>query len=211
MGRRLLAAAALAGLLAAPAAPGRAQEAGGREPYDDRHCATCHGADGRGNEGVRAPRLAGMERWYLVRQLENFRSGVRGSGPGDVHGAAMRAAAAPLADGAIAELADWAAGWRGPPAEPTLEGDVQAGRRLYAACAACHGERAGGDEALGAPALAGQNDWYLAAQLESFRAGRRGARPEDVFGRQMAAMARSALGGERDVIDVVSYINTLGR
>lgn len=207
MVRRLLAAAALAGLLAAP---GRAQESG-REPYDDRHCATCHGADGRGNEGVRAPRLAGMETWYLIRQLENFRSGARGSDPGDVHGAAMRAAAAPLADAGIADVAGWAAGWRSPPAEPTLEGDVGAGRRLYAACAACHGERAEGDEAQGAPALAGQNDWYLAAQLENFRAGRRGAHPEDVFGQRMAAMARGALGGERDILDVLSYINTLGR
>jgi cytochrome c553 len=38
-----------------------------REPFDDRYCTTCHGADGRGNEGVQAPRLAGMEPWYLRR------------------------------------------------------------------------------------------------------------------------------------------------
>ena len=47
-----------------------------REPYDDRYCTTCHGTDGKGNEGVEAPRLAGMEDWYLRRQLENFRAGI---------------------------------------------------------------------------------------------------------------------------------------
>ncbi|MEC9086505.1 MAG: c-type cytochrome, partial [Pseudomonadota bacterium] len=49
-----------------------------REHYNDRYCTTCHGTDGRGNEGTEAPRLAGMEDWYLRRQLENFRAGIRG-------------------------------------------------------------------------------------------------------------------------------------
>ena len=40
--------------------------------YNDRYCMTCHGADGMGSEGINAPRLAGMEEWYLKRQLENF-------------------------------------------------------------------------------------------------------------------------------------------
>ena len=40
-----------------------------REPYNDRYCTTCHGTDGRGNYGIKAPRLAGMEPWYLKRQL----------------------------------------------------------------------------------------------------------------------------------------------
>ena len=53
-------------------------DAAEREPYDDRYCTTCHGTDGRGNEGIEAPRLAGMEDWYLRRQLENFRAGIRG-------------------------------------------------------------------------------------------------------------------------------------
>ena len=43
-----------------------------REPYNDRYCTTCHGTDGRGNEAVEAPRLAGIEGWYLRRQLETF-------------------------------------------------------------------------------------------------------------------------------------------
>ena len=31
----------------------------------DLFCLTCHGTDGQGNQGIDAPRLAGMERWYL--------------------------------------------------------------------------------------------------------------------------------------------------
>ena len=49
-----------------------------RELYNDRYCTTCHGTDGKGNDAVEAPRLAGMEGWYLRRQLENFRAGIRG-------------------------------------------------------------------------------------------------------------------------------------
>jgi|GEM_PF-3457221 len=56
---------------------GLAQSEAG-EYYNDRYCMTCHGVDGIGNEGVSARRLAGMEPWYLKRQLEAFRAGTRG-------------------------------------------------------------------------------------------------------------------------------------
>ncbi|MFB0988976.1 MAG: c-type cytochrome [Gammaproteobacteria bacterium] len=46
---------------------------------DDRYCTTCHGVEGLGNIAIEAPRLAGMEAWYLKRQLENFRAGIRGT------------------------------------------------------------------------------------------------------------------------------------
>ncbi|MCY4263401.1 MAG: c-type cytochrome, partial [Gammaproteobacteria bacterium] len=42
------------------------------EPFNDRYCTTCHGADGRGNEGVQAPRLAGMDDLFLIRMLVNL-------------------------------------------------------------------------------------------------------------------------------------------
>ena len=72
-----------------------------REPFDDRYCTTCHGTDGRGNEGVQAPRLAGMESWYLRRQLENFRGDIRGVHAEDKEGIAMRPMATKLTDGKI--------------------------------------------------------------------------------------------------------------
>ena len=52
-------------------------------------CAYCHGDDGMGNQALNAPRLAGMSDWYLARQLQNFKSGVRGAHPQDYYGFQM--------------------------------------------------------------------------------------------------------------------------
>ncbi len=179
-----------------------------REPFDDRYCTTCHGTDGRGNEGVQAPRLAGMEAWYLKRQLENFRAEVRGVNPADVEGVAMQPMAAKLTDESIDDIIEWVGSWEYVPAEVTIEGNTTEGRRLYSTCAACHGNDAEGNESLGAPALAGQNDWYLVTQLKNFMAGYRGTHPQDSYGAQMRTMANT-LVNEQGIINVVSYINTL--
>lgn len=55
-----------------------------------RICSTCHGEDARGKPDNQAPQLAGQHAWYLVRQLKNFKAGIRGSDPRDVYGATMR-------------------------------------------------------------------------------------------------------------------------
>jgi len=175
---------------------------------DDRYCTTCHGVEGIGNIAIEAPRLAGMEAWYLKRQLENFRAGIRGTHEEDVQGIAMRPMAAKLSDESIADIVDWVGDWEYVPAEATVEGNVRQGRTAFQACAACHGANAQGNEALGAPALAGQNDWYLLTQLRNFRAGFRGSHQEDTFGSQMVTMSKT-LTDDQAVIDVVSYINTL--
>ena len=179
-----------------------------RESFDDRYCTTCHGTDGRGNEGVRAPRIAGMESWYLKRQLENYRDGIRGAHPDDIEGLAMQPMAAKLTDASIRDIVEWVGGWNYVPAEHTISGDLKAGRALYQSCATCHGADAEGDEALGAPALAGQNDWYMVTQLRNFLAGYRGAHPRDIHGAQMRAMTMG-LNGEDDINNVVAYINSL--
>ena len=175
---------------------------------DDRYCTTCHGAEGIGNIAIEAPRLAGMEAWYLKRQLENFRAGIRGTHGEDIQGIAMRPMAAKLSDESIADIVDWVGDWEYVAAEATVEGNVRQGRTAFQACAACHGANAQGNEALGAPALAGQNDWYLLTQLRNFRAGFRGSHQEDTFGSQMVTMSKT-LTDDQAVIDVVSYINTL--
>ena len=38
---------------------------------------------------MNAPRLSGISDWYLVRQLSNFKSGIRGIHPADTFGAQM--------------------------------------------------------------------------------------------------------------------------
>ncbi len=180
------------------------------EPYDDRYCTTCHGADGRGNYGVQAPRLAGMEGWYLKRQLESYRAGLRGVHPRDIEGVAMQPMAAKLTDESIADIIEWVGNWEYRPSEATIGGDAMVGRQFYNACATCHGAEGEGNQGLGAPALAGQNDWYLVTQLKNFLAGYRGNQPGDTYGQQMAIMAQT-LASEGDIINVVSYINTLGK
>jgi cytochrome c553 len=175
---------------------------------DDRYCTTCHGVEGLGNIAIEAPRLAGMEAWYLKRQLENFRAGIRGTHGEDLQGNAMRPMAAKLSDESIADIVDWIGDWEYVPAEATIEGNVRQGRTAFQACAACHGANAQGNEALGAPALAGQNDWYLLTQLRNFRAGFRGSHQEDTFGSQMVTMSKT-LRDDQAIINVVSYINTL--
>lgn len=60
---------------------------------------------------------------------------------------------------------------------------------VAATCVACHGTRGEGNEAVGAPALAGQHPAYLAAQLADFKAGRRGYDASDVGGTTMRGVA----------------------
>ena len=52
-------------------------------------CAYCHGSAGQGVQALNAPRAAGMSDWYLARQLQNFKDGVRGSHPTDFYGFQM--------------------------------------------------------------------------------------------------------------------------
>jgi len=53
------------------------------------NCGACHGMDGMGLWSQNAPRLAGIDDWYLVRQLQNFKQGIRGGQAGDGHGKQM--------------------------------------------------------------------------------------------------------------------------
>jgi cytochrome c oxidase subunit 2 len=52
-------------------------------------CANCHGTEGQGVWSTKAPRLANQSDWYLMRQMQNFRTGVRGRHPQDFYGAQM--------------------------------------------------------------------------------------------------------------------------
>jgi cytochrome c553 len=60
-------------------------------------CQACHGADGKGNQALNAPSLANSD-WYLIKQLKNFKGGVRGWKAGDTTGAQMAGMTASLVD-----------------------------------------------------------------------------------------------------------------
>jgi cytochrome c oxidase subunit 2 len=172
-------------------------------------CTACHGADGGGNQALNAPRLVGQEPWYLKRQLEAFKSGIRGSAAGDVGGAQMKPMAMTLTTpAAIDNVVAYIQTLTAPPAPVTVKGDVAAGKKLYATCAACHGPEGKGNEQLNAPRLAGQQDWYLARQLQNYKSGVRGNQPSDAFGAQMKPMA-AMLANDQAINDVVAYIDTL--
>jgi len=87
-------------------------------------------------------------------------------------------------------------------------GDAGAGRALYQACAACHGQQGEGNQSLNAPKLSGQEGWYLARQLNNYRNGYRGFREDDALGQQMRSMA-ATLVNDAAVRNVVAYIATL--
>lgn len=158
-------------------------------------CARCHGADGRGRDGV-APSLAGQREAYLVASLDAYSLGARHSGimqpiaaelePDEVRALAAHYAALPAAPhGARGGRASIARG------ERIAVGGVPS--RRVAACGPCHG--AGSNAVY--PTLAGQHSSWIALQLSLFRAGTRGGTP---FARVMARAAHDLDADEaRDV------------
>lgn len=89
-----------------------------------------------------------------------------------------------------------------------VAGNASVGAAQYAVCAACHGQQGEGLQALNAPKIAGQEPWYIKRQLESYKAGRRGAHEDDVFGRQMAPMA-ATLVDDAAIANVIAHIQTM--
>ena len=172
-------------------------------------CASCHGFKGEGNQLVNAPAIAGLDAWYLERQVRNFQAGVRGHADDDQPAKTMAQMTQGLTtDRAIADLIAYIDTLPAAAPAKTLDGNDAKGRMAYATCAACHGADAKGNEALNAPALVGLDDWYQLAQLEKFHDGRRGAMAADTYGQQMAPMARM-LADEQAMKDVIAYIQTL--
>lgn len=181
------------------------------DPADPRFdaCILCHGTEGRGNERVSAPRIGGMEAWYLENQLQAFRRGWRGSHALDKQGMEMRPMALALEGRRdVEDAADLFASFPVRTTPDRVRGDPERGRELYDACVACHGEDARGDPWRQAPALAHQSDWYLVTQLQHYRDGIRGSDPNDTLGNQMQALA-ATLPDDQAVRDLVAYINTL--
>jgi cytochrome c oxidase subunit 2 len=73
-------------------------------------CSTCHGDRAEGMEEMNAPALAGREEWYLRRQIQNFKSGARGTNSSDIYGLQMAPMAQLLQDEqAISDVAAYLA------------------------------------------------------------------------------------------------------
>ncbi|MCH7833880.1 MAG: c-type cytochrome [Proteobacteria bacterium] len=87
-------------------------------------------------------------------------------------------------------------------------GNAAIGAAQYAICAACHGQRGEGLQALNAPKLSGQSAWYLKRQILNFQNGHRGSHESDIYGKQMVPMA-ATLVNEASINNVIAHIMTL--
>lgn len=98
--------AAGAALIVLLALTATAAAADGRKLYTDKACATCHGPTG--NEPIMPtyPKLAGQNKVYLIRQMNDIKSGDRDNGAS----IAMRGIVANLGDDEIAAIAEYLSG-----------------------------------------------------------------------------------------------------
>jgi cytochrome c553 len=161
-------------------------------------CAACHAADGNSSTPVN-PKLAQQHPEYLVKQLQEFKSGKRAN-------AVMSGMAAGLSDEDMRNIAYWLAS---KPAKAGFAKDkdsVALGERIYrggiadrqvAACAGCHSPNGAGIPSQ-YPRLSGQHADYTTAQLTAFRDG---VRKNNI---QMTGVA--AKMNDREIKAVADYI-----
>ena len=134
-------------------------------------CAGCHGVDG--NSGTPAyPKLSQQHPEYLVKQLQEYKSGKRAN-------AIMVGFATALSDEDMKNISYWVTSNKATPGAATDKDLAALGERIYrggiqerqiAACAGCHSPNGAGIPAQ-YPRLSGQHAEYTAAQLTYFRDG----------------------------------------
>ncbi len=178
-------------------------------------CAACHGAHGN-SVSVTFPNLAGQSYNYLLKELENFRSGARKAtpmstmiktvpqAPGDQN---LKNLAAYFA----ASKLNRQAGANATEAKPS-KSVASAGYRIYAegdaaekvpACDACHMPSGLGNAPMAIPALAGQHASYVATELKRFASGKRHNSPEHI----MQAIAKRLTA--KQIKAVAAYVQEL--
>jgi cytochrome c553 len=161
-------------------------------------CIACHTADG--SRGAPAnPILQGQHPEYLVKQLQEFKSGKR-------QNAIMQGMAAALSDEDMKHIAAFYASKPAPQGFAGNKETVALGESIWRggikakgvpACAACHGPTGSGMPAQ-YPRLSGQHAAYTEAQMNAFRLGQR------ANSAQMVTIAGKM--NEREIAAVSDYI-----
>ena len=161
-------------------------------------CMACHTADG--SRGATAnPIIAGQHPQYIVKQLQEFKAGVR-------QNPIMQGMAAPLTEEQMRDVAAFYASKKAPTGTAGNKATVLLGEKIYRggiasisvpACSGCHSPNGAGLPAQ-YPRLGGQHAEYTAAQLKAFRAGERANSP------QMTAIA--ARMSDKEIAAVSDYI-----
>jgi cytochrome c553 len=134
-------------------------------------CAAWHGADGNSVITVN-PKLSQQHPEYLVKQLQEFKSGKRAN-------PIMMGMAAALSDEDMKNIAYWVSSKTALPGAAKEKELVTLGESIYRggianrqipACAGCHSPNGAGIPAQ-YPRLSGQHADYAVAQLTAFRDG----------------------------------------
>jgi len=130
-------------------------------------CRECHKKHGHGSKTGLVPQLAGQHREILIRQLAEFRAGIRPSE--DMETVTEEGEMGEPQD--IADLVGYIATLpltKKPRLGPGI--DLDLGAELYRKkCADCHGETGHGDAVQGIPRIGGQHYPYMIKQLLAFR------------------------------------------
>ena len=164
-------------------------------------CMLCHS----NKEAQRGPILHGMEMWYLMDQLEKFRSGVRGKLASNRSEYLMGVGARKIKDDfELAYVANWFSEQDPLPAIRTVQGSLEEGKKYFnQRCASCHGGNGEGNWLLNAPSLQRLEGWYFLEQMRKFRSGERGYHSQDIGGQAMAAASQEI--SDRNLRNVVAY------
>lgn len=195
-----LSAAFVAGsaLAAGPAPQAAKPDLAKGEAIYSQACVACHAADGNSTTPVN-PKLSQQHPEYLIKQLQEFKSGKRAN-------AVMSGMVAALSDDDMRNIAYWLASKQAKPGFAKEKDTVALGERIYrggipdrqiAACASCHSPNGAGMPAQ-YPRMSGQHADYTAAQLVQFRDG---VRKNSLQMTQVAAKMN-----DREIKAVADYI-----
>ncbi|WP_372874003.1 cytochrome c [Pseudomonas sp.] len=185
---------------------GLAQAAGDAAAGQDKvvMCGACHGADGN-SAAPNFPKLAGQGERYLLKQLNDIKSGDRSV-------VEMTGLLNNLSDQDLADISAYYASQNMSvgAADPKL---VERGEALFRggklnegmpACTGCHSPDGAGLDAAGFPQLGGQHAGYVAKQLTDFREGNRTNDGDSMIMRGIAAKLSN-----KDIEAVSSFIQGL--
>jgi cbb3-type cytochrome c oxidase subunit III len=167
-------------------------------------CGACHGADGN-SAAPNFPKLAGQGERYLLKQLNDIKSGGR-------QVVEMTGLLDNLSEQDLADIAAYYSSQQMSvgAADPKL---VERGEALFRggkleegmpACTGCHSPNGAGLDAAGFPQLGGQHAGYVAKQLTAFREGERTNDGDNAVMRTIAAKLSN-----KDIEALSSYIQGL--
>ncbi|MET0327721.1 MAG: c-type cytochrome [Luteimonas sp.] len=182
-------------------------------------CAACHGLDGNADADPSLyPRIAGQSERYVARQLALFKSGERVNAlmqpfaqplsAQDMRdlGAhyAQQSSGAGIADDAVVEAGPYK-GMKFFEVGQKLfrSGDAE---RDIPACMACHGPAGSGNPGPAYPHVGGQQAWYSATRLYTYREGQSSEDDKHLFN-VMASVAKSLTDEEIEALS--SYMQGL--